>query len=92
MRGLRSIGGRLFPCMGYRSRSAAKTILPQVPRQSETRILHKTFYRKMRMEANDYVSYELAVKLKDAGFDEPCDYIHAWMSEPRFSVTETAEL
>lgn len=46
----------------------------------------------MRMEANDYVSYELAVKLKDAGFDEPCDYIHAWMSEPRFSVTETAEL
>lgn len=49
----------------------------------------------MRMEANDYVSYELAVKLKEAEFDEPCDYsyyIYAWMSEPRFSVTETAEL
>lgn len=26
------------------------------------------------MEATDYVSYELAVKLKACGFDEPCDY------------------
>lgn len=26
------------------------------------------------METNDYVSYELAVKLKACGFDEPCNY------------------
>ena len=28
------------------------------------------------METTDYVSYELAVKLKAAGFDEPCDHIY----------------
>lgn len=73
MRGMRSIGGRIFSGVGYRSRSATKTILSQVPRQSETRILHKTFYRKMRMEANDYASYDLALKLKACSFDGPCD-------------------
>lgn len=32
------------------------------------------------MEQEDYVSYELAKKLKSAGFDEPCDhfYEHSW--------------
>lgn len=30
------------------------------------------------METNDYVSYELAVKLKAAGFDEPCDHYYAY--------------
>lgn len=28
------------------------------------------------MEANDYVSYELAIKLKECGFDEPCDHYY----------------
>lgn len=28
------------------------------------------------METNDYVSYELALKLKQAGFDEPCDHYY----------------
>lgn len=28
------------------------------------------------MNQDDYVSYELAVKLKDAGFDEPCDHYY----------------
>ena len=32
------------------------------------------------MEAADYVSYELAVKLKECGFDEPC--IAQWACEP----------
>lgn len=28
------------------------------------------------MEVTDYVSYELAVKLKACGFDEPCDHFY----------------
>lgn len=32
------------------------------------------------METSDFVSYELAVKLKAAGFDEPC--IAQWTCEP----------
>lgn len=62
---MRSVGGRLFPCMGYRSRSATQALLPQVPRQSETRILHETFYREITMEITDYVSYDLALNLKE---------------------------
>lgn len=42
----------------------------------------------------DFVSYELAKKLKECGFDEPCGYsyyIHAWMDEPRLVTSEIAE-
>lgn len=42
----------------------------------------------MRMEATDYVSYELAVKLKDAGFDEPCD---KWIASKSFSYYDEDE-
>lgn len=31
------------------------------------------------METTDYVSYDLALKLKAAGFDEPCD--HYWSKD-----------
>lgn len=28
------------------------------------------------MKTTDYVSYDLALKLKTCGFDEPCDYVY----------------
>lgn len=28
------------------------------------------------MNNEDYVSYELALKLKECGFDEPCDHYY----------------
>lgn len=33
------------------------------------------------MEMTDYVSYDLALKLKAAGFNEPCDHCYAKTSE-----------
>lgn len=45
------------------------------------------------METNDYVSYELAVKLKAAGFDEPCDsyYDKACASDDEYWYTKREE-
>lgn len=40
------------------------------------------------MNKDDYVNYELAIKLKDAGFDEPCD---KWIASKSFSYYDEDE-
>lgn len=40
------------------------------------------------MNQDDYVSYELAVKLKDAGFDEPCDHCYAKTSDSEYELIQ----